>query len=81
MTRFLSSEDFTPSKLWKLVKPTVRETESEEGVSFQLLLIKQVFKNADGTESVLLFSQQRSNKNIRTNNSTLPQTVESRRIS
>ena len=53
MTRFLSSEDFTPSKLWKLVKPTVRETESEEGVSFQLLLIKQVFKNADGTEGVL----------------------------
>jgi len=32
VTRFLSSEDFTPAKLWKLVKPTVREIESETGV-------------------------------------------------
>ena len=32
VTRFLSSEDFTPTKLWKLVKPTVREIESEDGV-------------------------------------------------
>lgn len=32
VTRFLSSEDFTSSKLWKLLKPTVREIESEEGV-------------------------------------------------
>jgi len=32
VTRFLSSEDFTPAKLWRLVKPTVREIESEEGV-------------------------------------------------
>ncbi len=32
VTRFLSSEDFTSSKLWKLIKPTVREIENEEGV-------------------------------------------------
>ena len=32
VTRFLSSEDFTSAKLWKYVKPTVREIESEEGV-------------------------------------------------
>jgi hypothetical protein len=32
VTRFLSSEDFTSSKMWKLIKPTVREIESEEGV-------------------------------------------------
>ena len=34
VTRFLSSEDFTSSKLWMLVKPTVREIESEEGVIY-----------------------------------------------
>jgi hypothetical protein len=28
VTRFLSSEDFTPSGLWTLIKPTVREIES-----------------------------------------------------
>jgi SRSO17 transposase len=32
VTRFLSSEDFTPSGLWELIKPTLREIESEEGV-------------------------------------------------
>ena len=32
VTRFLSSEDFTAAKLWELIKPTVREIESEEGV-------------------------------------------------
>jgi len=32
VTRFLSSEDFTSSELWKLIKPKVREIESEEGV-------------------------------------------------
>jgi hypothetical protein len=32
VTRFLSSEDFTSSTLWKLIKPKVREIESEEGV-------------------------------------------------
>lgn len=32
VTRFLSSEDFTSAELWKLVKPTVREIESEQGV-------------------------------------------------
>jgi hypothetical protein len=32
VTRFLSSERFTASGLWELVKPTVREIESEEGV-------------------------------------------------
>jgi len=32
VTRFLNSEDFTSSKMWKLIKPTVREIESEEGV-------------------------------------------------
>ena len=32
VTRFLSSEDFTAAKLWKLIKPTIREIESEEGV-------------------------------------------------
>jgi len=25
VTRFLSSEDFTSSRLWELIKPTVRE--------------------------------------------------------
>ncbi len=32
VTRFLSSEEFTSSTLWKLIKPKVREIESEEGV-------------------------------------------------
>ena len=32
ITRFLSSEDFTSTDLWKMVKPTVREIESIEGV-------------------------------------------------
>jgi len=32
VTRFLSSEDFSPSSLWTLIKPTIREIEREEGV-------------------------------------------------
>ena len=32
ITRFLSSEDFTSSGLWKIIKPKIREIESEEGV-------------------------------------------------
>jgi hypothetical protein len=32
VTRFLSSEDFTSVNLWRLIKPTVREIQSEEGV-------------------------------------------------
>ena len=32
VTRFLSSEDFSPSGLWELIKSTVREIQSEEGV-------------------------------------------------
>lgn len=32
VTRFLSSEDFTSASLWRLIKPTVREIQSEEGV-------------------------------------------------
>jgi hypothetical protein len=32
VTRFLSSEDFTSAKLWGLIKPMVREIQSEEGV-------------------------------------------------
>ncbi len=32
VTRFLSSEELTSSKLWKIIKPIVREIESEEGV-------------------------------------------------
>ena len=32
VTRFLSAEDFTSSKLWEIVKPDVREIESDEGV-------------------------------------------------
>jgi hypothetical protein len=32
VTRFLSSEDFTSASLWTLIKPTVREIQSEEGV-------------------------------------------------
>lgn len=32
VTRFLSAEDFTSSKLWEIVKPTIREIESYEGV-------------------------------------------------
>lgn len=32
VTRFLNSRDFTSADLWGMVKPTVREIESEEGV-------------------------------------------------
>ena len=32
VTRFLSSEDFTSRDLWKLVKKSVRDIESDEGV-------------------------------------------------
>jgi hypothetical protein len=32
VTRFLSSEDFTSSELWKIIKPKIREIESQEGV-------------------------------------------------
>lgn len=32
VTRFLSSEDFTSACLWELIKPTVREIQSEDGV-------------------------------------------------
>ena len=32
VSRFLSSENFTATGLWELIKPTVREIESEEGV-------------------------------------------------
>lgn len=32
VTRFLNSEDFTSAKLWKLIKSTVREIESKDGV-------------------------------------------------
>jgi len=32
ITRFLSSGDFTSVNLWEMVKPTVRQIESEEGV-------------------------------------------------
>jgi hypothetical protein len=32
ITRFLSSENFTSTDLWKMVKPTVKEIESTEGV-------------------------------------------------
>jgi len=32
VTRFFRSEDFTPAGLWELIKTTVREIESEEGL-------------------------------------------------
>ena len=32
ITRFLSSENFTSTDLWKMVKSTVKEIESTEGV-------------------------------------------------
>lgn len=32
VTRFLRSEDFSSMELWKIIKPKVREIESEEGV-------------------------------------------------
>ena len=32
VTRFLSSGDFTSTELWEIIKPTVREIQSEEGV-------------------------------------------------
>lgn len=32
VTRFLSEEDMNSKKLWKLVKPVVREQEKEDGV-------------------------------------------------
>ena len=31
VTRFLSKREYTSKDLWKQVKPTVREVESEEG--------------------------------------------------
>jgi hypothetical protein len=39
VTRFLSSEDFTPSGLWMLIKPTVREIESASGGEEGLIII------------------------------------------
>lgn len=32
ITRFLSAEDYDSKQLWKLVKPTIRKLESDEGV-------------------------------------------------
>ena len=32
VTRFLSNQTFTSKDLWKLVKPTLRQVESDEGV-------------------------------------------------
>jgi hypothetical protein len=32
VTRFLGAEDLTSSQLWKIIKPKVREIESEEGI-------------------------------------------------
>lgn len=32
VTRFLSADDYDSKKLWKLVKPTVRKIESDEGI-------------------------------------------------
>jgi hypoxanthine-guanine phosphoribosyltransferase len=32
VARFLNSEDFTSSRLWRLVKPVVRKIQSTEGV-------------------------------------------------
>ena len=32
ITRFLSSGDFKSAELWKIIKPTVRVIESEDGV-------------------------------------------------
>jgi hypothetical protein len=32
ITRFLNSEDFTSARLWRLIKPVVREIQSTEGV-------------------------------------------------
>lgn len=46
VTRFLSSEEFSPSKLWKLVKHTVREIESEEG----LIIIDDTIEEKPSTD-------------------------------
>jgi len=32
ITRFLAEEDFTSKHLWRLVKPTVRQVQSSEGI-------------------------------------------------
>jgi hypothetical protein len=32
ITRFLSQQDFTSKELWKVIKKTVREIETDEGV-------------------------------------------------
>lgn len=37
ITRFLSKMDFTSKDLWKLVKPTVREIETQPGLSYLIL--------------------------------------------
>lgn len=46
VSRFLSSEDFTPSGLWALIKPTVREIESEEG----LIIIDDTIEEKPSTD-------------------------------
>lgn len=39
VTRFLSSEDFTPAGLWELIKPTVREIQSASGGEAGVIII------------------------------------------
>lgn len=46
VTRFLSSEDFTTSNLWELVKPTVREIQSAEG----LIIIDDTIEEKPSTD-------------------------------
>jgi len=46
VTRFLSSEDFRPSGLWVLIKPTVREIESEDG----LIIIDDTIEEKPSTD-------------------------------
>lgn len=50
VTRFLSSEDFTPSKLWKLVKSTVREIESATGGEEGVIIIDDTIEEKPSTD-------------------------------
>ena len=50
VTRFLSSEDFTSSKLWMLVKPTVREIESATGGEEGVIIIDDTIEEKPSTD-------------------------------
>lgn len=50
VTRFLSSENFTPSGLWELIKATVREIESASGGEEGVLIIDDTIEEKPSTD-------------------------------